>query len=368
MAVGKRGSSKRKKSASRCGQSPSGVDYTGLMQDLRQCGFFALIGSEQAFSIIPSLRRKTIELQVLPNWELRWESLCLPRPAPATPEAPTEREQSNAERPVPYSVRLRLPATMPRKDILRFLLSKQDWLTRQYRKPEQIPGRFRPVSRDDKNSREPEPAVRLYRETPGIGRPILFMGRSYLLQKHPPESKHVRGKASSGDSGLRIGPEVLSFPVPPSRNAPPNELTRPGELNTQEKKYLERSLLATSLELFRERCQLWQKRLQNSADPNPAFQNPSSPNYSSLNGPKQIRVRKYKARWGCCSPNHELTFNWQLIFAPLWVIDYVVVHELTHLIEFNHSPRFWQLVEQAIPDYKQAQEWLRYCGHYLLRF
>ncbi len=63
----------------------------------------------------------------------------------------------------------------------------------------------------------------------------------------------------------------------------------------------------------------------------------------------------------------NLNFNWRLIMAPIEVIDYVVVHELCHLREMNHSPRYWALVSQAIPDHKEVRKWLR-DFHYLLTY
>ena len=67
-----------------------------------------------------------------------------------------------------------------------------------------------------------------------------------------------------------------------------------------------------------------------------------------------VTVRKYKARWGCCDRKGNLTFNMNLGALPQEVLDYIVVHELCHIKEFNHSPRFWRLVEQTIPNYKQV--------------
>lgn len=69
-------------------------------------------------------------------------------------------------------------------------------------------------------------------------------------------------------------------------------------------------------------------------------------------------LRNQRTRWGSCSPNRTLSFNWRLVMAPPDVIDYVVVHELVHLREKNHTTRFWQLVGEYVPEYKQRTEWL----------
>lgn len=76
----------------------------------------------------------------------------------------------------------------------------------------------------------------------------------------------------------------------------------------------------------------------------------------------QVKIRDYKARWGSCSSQGDITYNWRLIMAPQDVIEYVIVHELCHIREHNHSRRFWAHVEAALPDYKRHQGWLRANG------
>lgn len=72
-----------------------------------------------------------------------------------------------------------------------------------------------------------------------------------------------------------------------------------------------------------------------------------------------ITIREQKTRWGSCSSKGNLNFNWKLILMPGEVLDYVVVHELAHRKEMNHSRRFYQAVETVMPDYKLWQTWLR---------
>ena len=74
--------------------------------------------------------------------------------------------------------------------------------------------------------------------------------------------------------------------------------------------------------------------------------------------PGRVAIRDQKTRWGSCSSKGNLNFNWKLIMAPPQVLDYVVIHELCHLWEFNHSPRFWALVENQMPDYEVWKKWL----------
>src|SRR5271165_463368 len=67
-------------------------------------------------------------------------------------------------------------------------------------------------------------------------------------------------------------------------------------------------------------------------------------------------------RWGSCTVNDNVNFNWRLIKAPMFVIDYVIVHELAHLIEANHTPRFWNIVRAQIADLDKAKTWLKENG------
>ena len=79
----------------------------------------------------------------------------------------------------------------------------------------------------------------------------------------------------------------------------------------------------------------------------------------------RVTVRDQRSRWGSCSAKHNLNFNWKLIMAPPQCLDYVVIHELCHLHEFNHSPRFWRLVESRMPDYAAWKKWLKVHGEEL---
>ena len=74
--------------------------------------------------------------------------------------------------------------------------------------------------------------------------------------------------------------------------------------------------------------------------------------------PRLVNTRTYSARWGCCSNKKEITYNWQIIMAPEHIIDYVIVHELCHIKEHNHSSAFWAHVENMMPDYKDRKKWL----------
>lgn len=74
--------------------------------------------------------------------------------------------------------------------------------------------------------------------------------------------------------------------------------------------------------------------------------------------PTAIRITDSKKNWGTCDSNRQLTFNWRLAMAPQKVIDYVIVHEMCHMVHMNHDRSFWRLVGKIIPDYKECEYWL----------
>lgn len=81
---------------------------------------------------------------------------------------------------------------------------------------------------------------------------------------------------------------------------------------------------------------------------------------------KQVRLRSQSSRWGSCSSNGNINYNWRLILAPPHVLDYVAAHEVAHLIEMNHSAAFWATVSRTLPDMEHGKAWLKAHGRELM--
>jgi len=81
---------------------------------------------------------------------------------------------------------------------------------------------------------------------------------------------------------------------------------------------------------------------------------------------KSVSVYDFKTRWGSCSVSGDIRFNWRIIMAPNAIVDYVVVHELSHLVHHDHSDKFWRTIASVIFDYADRKQWLKTDGHKLL--
>ena len=84
--------------------------------------------------------------------------------------------------------------------------------------------------------------------------------------------------------------------------------------------------------------------------------------------PARVTLRDTRSRWGSCTAKGELNFSWRLILAPPLVLDYLVAHEMAHLREMNHSPRFWALTHELCPNVDEAERWLKRHGSELHRY
>lgn len=81
---------------------------------------------------------------------------------------------------------------------------------------------------------------------------------------------------------------------------------------------------------------------------------------------QKLFVRDTRTKWGSCSSYKNIGLNWRLIKAPLWVLDYVILHELAHTVHMNHSASYWQLVKKICPEYEAAVDWLKVYGNALM--
>lgn len=79
----------------------------------------------------------------------------------------------------------------------------------------------------------------------------------------------------------------------------------------------------------------------------------------------EFKTSEMKYRWGSCTPANNIIFNWRIIKAPMYVLEYLVAHELVHLIENNHTPRFWNILSIQVPNYEKAKNWLKKNGQLL---
>ena len=82
--------------------------------------------------------------------------------------------------------------------------------------------------------------------------------------------------------------------------------------------------------------------------------------------PSGMTVKDYISKWGSCSANNKISYNWRIIMAPDYIIDYLIIHELSHIIEPNHSKNFWQHVAKYCDGFQTKRKWLRENGHRLV--
>lgn len=81
--------------------------------------------------------------------------------------------------------------------------------------------------------------------------------------------------------------------------------------------------------------------------------------------PNGVGIKTFKSRWGSCTVQGKLEFNWQIVLAPNRMVDYVVIHELCHLIHHDHSAQFWKEVARVMPEYGECRQWLKMNGEEL---
>jgi len=219
----------------------------------------------------------------------------------------TNRKKSASIKVVEGRVEVIIPKTLTKKGLLQLIQNKTPWIVRKLKEQSEI------------TPTKPKEYV--------SGESFAYLGKNYRLKLTQNDSGEV--KLKSGQLVLGVG-ENLS------------ETERDRFVKGQ----LERWYVDHAEQRLREKTS----------------------RYAEIIGvrPKSIKVRDYKSRWGGCSSKGEISYNWKIIMAPHHVVDYVVVHELCHMIHHNHSPEYWKTVERVYPDYRECRDWLKVNGDKLL--
>ena len=152
---------------------------------------------------------------------------------------------------------------------------------------------------------------------------LKLLGQNYKLNTYDTQNKSIKVKFNSNEFQVYA----------------PSELENRG---TYIREVLTKWYKAQASKIYKERTEYYSKMLKVH--------------------PNRITIKEQKTRWGSCSSKGNLNFNWRVIMAPIEVVDYLVLHELCHLIHMNHSKDFWNLVESILPNYKKYKEWLTVNG------
>jgi len=199
------------------------------------------------------------------------------------------------------------PVSMEDNKIIPLVENKREWIFHKF-----------------ENYRQRLTQIRIEREYIS-GEEFLFMGENYplMVQEH-------EGRSNSVDLTNNQFLVLLHKDTPEKQRREVIQRT------------LERWYISRAKELIQERLELYIPKISVQVN--------------------MVRLKNQKTRWGSCSQKGNLNFNWKLVMAPTAIVDYVVVHELCHLRQMNHSKEFWQLVAMYIPDYKERRKWLKDYG------
>ena len=199
------------------------------------------------------------------------------------------------------------PATYPHKNIVQFVEKKSDWIRKAIRAN---------LQRDQQG-----PARRF--ET---GEKLLYMGKEYILRVERGDSPQVI-----------LRDEDICVRLPMVTDAAP-----------------EPSMVKEHLLKWYHTCALAEVKAK-------------VPVYADRLGvnPRFVTVKSLKSRWGSCSIHGRISLAWHIIMAPERIIDYLIVHELCHMVHHNHSAQYWNLVATILPDHRQSRKWLRENGNRL---
>lgn len=190
-------------------------------------------------------------------------------------------------------VEVRAPLNLPKRDIDKFVASKESWITEKLKQSQAY-------------------ALRRGEFTINYGDKITLTGKTYPLV---------------AKTGTRAGFDGEVFYLPP--NLPSDQI----------KQVVVQTYRRLAKQHIPSRVAYYAREMKTS--------------------PTAVKINGAKTHWGSCSGKRSLNFSWRLIMADDAVIDYVVVHELAHIYEMNHSARFWAIVENVLPDYKKRNERLK---------
>lgn len=160
---------------------------------------------------------------------------------------------------------------------------------------------------------------------------ILFLGKEYTINMVMYKDNKIR---------IFIRGKSIEIYIPEKMNS--------GECKEEIRKELSKWYRTMSKEIIGERLQYYSCKIKVKYN--------------------NFRIKDQKTRWGSCSSKKNLNFNWRIVMAPEWVMDYIIIHELCHLIHMNHSKDFWATVSKFMPNYKDASLWLKVNGYKLNLF
>lgn len=219
-------------------------------------------------------------------------------------------------------MQLLVPAHLSDAALVRLLQQHHDWMAGKLHAHVQ-----------NLQSRVQDPAwpnVRLERH-----QQVMYLGEPVAL--------HWHAKASSASA-----PAGLHIPLGIDSPAAPGLLSLSPAQKTHLKRQLQHWYLQQAQHYFAQNVPLWATRIGVQV--------------------RTVQIKTYKSRWGSCYSDGRIQFNWKLLQAPAWVVDYVIVHELCHLHHPNHSSVFWALVSHHYPQTKEAKHWLKTHGAALMAF
>lgn len=171
-------------------------------------------------------------------------------------------------------------------------------------------------------------------------------------------AKYVKKDFVDGENILFLGKEAILSLVPNSTNIQVNKRNGITYLDFGIPTNLSKSSQEKKAEYIKKRIIEWYK---NQAESLLIQRTEYYADQLGVN-PIQIKIKHYKSRWGCCSIRNEIFYNWKIIMAPQEIIDYLVVHELCHILEHNHSNRYWGHVARMDEDYRKHRDWLKTHG------